>query len=305
MTLPTLDEIVLQTLDFYIRTPPPTLDLSSYSMPFVVGSGNALSTGKVLFSGKAAIFADESNFKATAAAYDQAVKKGLMTDCVVISASGEKDSVWEIELAKSLGLKTTLLTCKPNSTAATLADQVVAYKSIAEPYTYNTSTYLGMILSTTREDPSAIQKQIEALVLPKGYTNYISYAFVLADPYVNVAPMIMVKGDELFGPHVMVRAVADGHARHAKFVHRWERELVISVGVDNTYFGDPNHRWHIALPEHVSYGTVMAMTYYLVGRIQKAKPPYFMDDIEAFCKDYGPKAYAKPGEFSVIVPAND
>lgn len=305
MTLPTLDEIVLKSLDFFVQSPPPVLDLSAYSMPFVVGSGNALSTGKVLFSGKAAIFADESNFKSTAAAYDQGIKKGLITDTVVISASGEKDSVWEVELAKKLGLKTTLLTCKPNSTAAKLSNRVVAYKSIAEPYTYNTSTYLGMILSLTHEQPAEIRRAIDALILPPGFNDYTSYAFILNDMFVNVAPMIMVKGDELFGPHVMIRAVAEGHARHAKFVHRWDKELVMSVGVENLYFGDPAHRWNISLPANASFGTVLALTYYLCGMIQKTKPPYFMDDISPFCADYGPKAYDKPGEFSVMVPANE
>lgn len=304
MNLPTLDEIVLQTLDFFIQTPPPSLDLSTFSMPFVVGSGNALSTGKVLFSGKAAVFADESNFKATAKAYDQAIRKGLITQTVVISASGEKDSVWEVELAKSLGLKTTLLTCKPNSSAAKLADAVFSYKSIAEPYTYNTSTYLGMILSATHESAASMKQAITSLVLPPGYTDYTSYAFVLNDAYINVAPMLMVKGDELFGPHVMIRAVAEGHARHAKFVNRWEKELVMSIGVENLYFGHPDHRWTITLPEQASYGTVMALSYYLIGQIQRAKTPYFMQNVEAFCHDYGPKAYSKPGAFDVIVPAS-
>lgn len=305
MTLPTLDEIVLKSLDFFVHTPPPVLDLSDNTMPFVVGSGNALSTGKVLFSGKAAIFADESNFQSTTAAYDQAIKKGLINSTVIISASGEKDSVWESELSKKLGLKTTLLTCKPNSTAAKIADRVVSYKSIAEPYTYNTSTYLGMILSKTRENPAEIKTYISQLVRPVGFDLYTSYAFILNDMFVNIAPMIMVKGDELFGPHVMIRAVAEGHARHAKFVHRWDKELVMSLGVVNKYFGDPAHRWGISLPSGANFGFVMAVTYYLCGLIQKAKPPYFMENVGAFCADYGPKAYDKPGEFSVIVPANE
>lgn len=304
MTIPTLDTTVLDTLDFFTKTPPPTLDLSAFSLPFVVGSGNALNTGKILFSRQAAIFADESNFRQIAASYEPVISKGLIKDAVVISASGEKDSVWELELAKKMGLKTTLLTCKPNSTGAGIADSVYAYKSIAEPYTYNTSTYLGMVISATHESAADIKKFITGLTLFSGFDTYESYAFVLPDLYLNVGPMVEIKGDELFGPHVMIRAFPQGHARHAKFVHPWDKELVISIGDTNMFFGDPAHRWDIVLPEWASFGTVISLTYYLCGLIQKSKPDYFMQHIEAFCTDYGPKAYGKPEKFDVIVPAN-
>lgn len=304
MTLPTLDQIVLQTLDFFTKTPPPSLDISGYSMPFVIGSGNASHTGRIIFSGRAAIVGDESNFRSLAGAYKQAVDQKLIQDAIIISASGEKDSIWEVEFAKSMGLKVTLLTCKPNSSAANIADSVITYKSIAEPYTYNTSTYLGMILSTTGEQAAKIRTFIESIKLPAQFNEYEAYAFVLPDVYATVGPMIEIKRDELFGPHVMIRANSQGICRHAKFVHPWEKELVITIGDKNIYFGHPNHRFDVALPEGISFGTVIALTYYLCGVIQKAKPDYFMQHLEAFCNDYGPKAYGKPEKFDVIVPAN-
>ncbi len=303
MNIPTLDTVVLDTLDFFINNPPPTLDLSAFSLPFVVGSGNAINTGKILFSQQAAIFADESNFKSTVNAYKSVIDKGLIKDTVIISASGEKDSVWEVELAKQMNLKTTLLTCKPESSAAKIADTVLVYKSIAEPYTYNTSTYLGMVLSATGEKVEEMKKLIQSMSVVPGFNDYTSYAFVVPDAYLNVTPMIEIKGHELFGPHVMVRAFSEGHARHAKFVHPWEKELVIMLGVDNQYFGDPKHRWNIPLPTTASFGTVIALTYYLCGLIQKSKPDYFIQDIPNYCADYGPKAYGKDGTFDVIVPA--
>lgn len=305
MTIPTLDMTVMEALDFFIKTPPPTLDISKYSLPFVVGSGNAINTGKILFSGKAAIFADESNFRSIAEAYTPVIEKGLIKDAVIISASGEKDSVWELELAKKMNLHTTLLTCKPNSTGAKLADEVYAYKSIAEPYTYNTSTYLGMVLSSTNENAEEIKRSILSLPIVSGFGEYSTYSFVLPDAYLNVGPMVEIKGDELFGPHVMIRAFPQGHARHAKFVHPWEKELVITLGSENRFFGDPKHRWDIALSKDASFGSVISLTYYLCGLIQKAKPDYFMQHIEGFCTDYGPKAYGKPEKFDVIVPANE
>lgn len=305
MNLPTLDTVVLSTLDFFTHNKPPTLDLSLFTMPFVVGSGNALNTGKIIFSSRAAVYANESNFRSVVDSYGDAVKKGVIKDAVVISASGEKDSVWEVELAKQKGLKTTLLTCKPQSSAAKIAATVVAYKSIAEPYTYNTSTYLGMILSTTGEKSSDIKKIITELTIPEHFGDYTSYAFVLPDKLAGVAPMIIIKDEELFGPHLMIRAYAEGDARHAKFIHRWDKELVISLGLENNYYGDPEHRWNIQLPVGASLGTAVSVSYYLCGLIQKAKPDYFREHIEQYCTDYGPKAYGKTGSFDVIVPAND
>ena len=305
MKLPLLDEVVIQALDFFINTPPPKLDVSKFSFPFVVGSGNASHTGKIIFSGRSAILGDETTFKTHVKSYADAIEQKFIKDAVIISSSGEKDSVWEAELAKSLGLKTTLLTCKPNSTAAKIADQVFAYKSIAEPYTYNTSTYLGMILSTTNEDAGEIRAFIKALKIPKNFSTYEAYAFVLPDTYANVAPMIEIKRDELFGPHLMIRANSQGFSRHAKFVHPWEKELVISIGNKNPHFGHPDHRWFIPLPQNAGFGLVKALTYYLCGLLQRDKYPYFVENVENFCTDYGPKAYGSPQKFDVIVPAND
>ncbi len=304
MNIPTLDEIVFSSLDFFTKNPPPHFDVSGFSLPLVVGSGNAINTGKIMFSSKAAIFADESNFKTTVAAYDSVIQKELIKDAVVISASGEKDSVWEIELAKEKKLKTTLLTCKPESSAAKIADQILTYKSIAEPYTYNTSTYLGMILSTTNEGPKAISDYLKSLSIPTAFNNYDAYAFILCNKYLNVCPMISIKRDELFGPHLMIRAYTVGHARHAKFVHPWDHELVMCLGEENKYFGDPKNRWDIKIPPWSSFGTMIALSYYICGLIQRAKPDYFGEDIEKYCLDYGPKAYGKEGAFEVIVPAN-
>jgi len=304
MEIINLDENVIKALDFFAQNQPPKLDLSKFKMPFVVGSGNAYNTGTILFSDQASVFADESNFKSLIAAYDEAIQKGLITQALVISASGEKDSVWEVEAAKAKGLATTLLTCDGNSSAAKIADEVLAYRKIAEPYTYNFSTYVGMILSATGEDPAEIKKLIEGVKFPENFSAYESYAFVMPDKFINICPMLDIKKSELFGPHLSLRAFPEGHARHAKFVIPTEKELVISLGVENKYYGHPDHRWSISLPETASFGTVLSLTYYIVGKIQAAKPSYFKENIEAYCTDYGPKAYGKDTPFEVIVPGN-
>lgn len=304
MEIPGLDTVVLETLDFFSRNRPPELDLSDYGFPFVVGSGNAYNTGAILFSGRSAVLADESTFRSLIDAYRPAIRQGLITQAMIISASGEKDSVWEIELAKEHGLGTTLLTCKPESSAARVADRVLAYRSIAEPYTYNTSTYLGMILSVTGEETSDIRDALEHLTLPRGFDGYSAYSFVLPDSFSAICPMLEIKRDELFGPHLPLRAFPAGHARHAKFVIPSETELVIGIGTDTTCFGHPDHRWNIDISANAGFGFVLALTYFLTGKIQASKPPYFKEHIEAYCHDYGPKAYGKDAPFDTIVPGN-
>lgn len=299
-----LNENVLRALDFFSENIPPKLELEEYKLPFVVGSGNAYNTGRIIFSGRSAIFADESNFKSAIESYKEAIEKGLITQAVVISASGEKDSAWEVELAKKYNLKTTLLTCDGNSSAAKMAGVVLVYRKIAEPYTYNVSTYLGMILSTTGEKAGDIKKKIEALEFPQNFSEYISYSFVLPDKFGEICPMIDIKESELFGPYLNLRAFPEGHARHAKFVVPSKKELVIGVDADSRYFGHPDHRWNIDLDNSAGFAEMLSLTYFITGKIQEAKPPYFKENVENYCNDYGPKAYGKDAPFEVIVPGN-
>lgn len=300
----TLDEDVISTLDFFSSNPVPDFNIEKYELPFVVGSGNAYNTGLILFSQKAAVFADESNFKELVHAFESAIESKLIKHAVIISASGEKDSVWELELAKKSGLLAILLTTKKNSSAAKIAEEVIVFESIDEPYTYNTSTYMGMILSSTKEDPKKIKEFINQLNFPDNFNNYESYSFVVPDKYLNICPMLDIKKSELFGSNISLRAFSQGHARHAKFVIRSKNELVITLGEENKYFGEPDCRWDIPISEEVDFASVMAITYYIVGKIQSIKKPYFMENIENYVTDYGPKAYGSEKPFDLIVPGS-
>lgn len=305
-TITNLDKTVFDTLDFFATNPPPVFDVESYNLPFVVGSGNAYNTGLILFSEKSAIFADESNFKKIAAAYEKAIQSKMITQAVVISASGGKDSVWELELAKQYGLETTLLTTKAGSDAAKIADKLFVFKSIAEPYTYNTSTYMGMIMAATRENPTEIKNYIASITIPENFGDFSAYSFVLPDKFMPVCPMLEIKKSELFGPKLSLRAFSQGHARHAKFVVRDKGELVISVGQKNDFYGEPESRWDIFPPDSFSFAGIMALTYFIVGKIQNSKPQYFKENIVNYVSDYGPKAYGpetKP--FELIVPGTE
>ena len=300
-----LSENVIQALDFLGNTTIPEVNLSVFELPFVVGSGNAYNTGLILFSETAAIVADESTYKQLLQAYGKAIKSGMIQDAVIISASGEKDSVWEVDESKKQGLHTTLLTTKAGSSAAKIADTVHVFQSIAEPYTYNVSTYMGMMLAVTKENPEEIKSYIEKLAYPSDFTKYDAYSFVLPDNYASICPMIDIKKSELFGPLLSLRAFPEGHARHAKFVIRTDKELVITIGSENKFYGHPKHRWNIKFPQSLSFAGMMALTYAIVGKIQDSKPPYYKEHIENYCKDYGPKAYGKDTPFEVVVPGSN
>ena len=298
-----LDDIVLAALDFFSKNEPVKLGAKEFKFPLVVGSGNAYNTGKIIFGNNSAIFATESDFKSVIKQYEPLIKSKTISEVVVISASGEKDSVWELELAKKSGLKTVLITCSGDSSAAKIADQVFTYRKLPEPYTYNTSTYLGMILSATSEKAETIKKTIKKIKVPRKFKQYQSYSFILPDKFGSLAPMLDIKRHELFGPKVSLRAFSFGEARHAKFVVRDKKELVISFG-KNLYFGEPESRWEINLPDGSDYGTMMAVTYHLVGLIQKSKPDYYKKNIIRFCNNDGYKAYGSTTPFDVIVPGN-
>ncbi len=300
--LPNLDETVISALDFFIKNKPPRLNLKPFSLPLVVGSGNAFNTARIIFSGRPAIIGNESNFKKILNGYKKLIKNKIIDRAVIISASGEKDSVWEVGAAKKSGLKTTLLTCQAESTAAKSADQVIVYKKLPEPYTYNVSTYLGIILSAGREEARNIKEYLLKLKLTKNLKKYTSYSFILPDEFSAVAPMLEIKRDELFGSHVLLRAFSFGEARHAKFVNNSDKELVISFG-KNKYFGQRQNRLEIKIPKNAGSGFMMALGYYLIGRIQGVKPAFFKKNIAAFCKN-GPKAFSSNKPFDVIVAGN-
>lgn len=301
--LDTLNLTVLKALDFFQKNPVTKLNLKKYSFPLVVGSGNAYNTGLAIFGNQKAIFANESNFKEILKRYRDLIKNKTITQAIIISASGEKDSIWEVKAAKKVGLKTVLLTCSPKSSAAKLTDEIHIFHKLPEPYTYNTSTYLGMIMSATGEKAREITNSILNLKLPKNFKHYQSYAFILPDEWGSVTPMLEIKKSELFGPNLSLRAFSYGEARHAKFVIREKNELVISFG-KNEYFGDPKHRLEILPSRKAAKAWAMALSYFLIGLIQASHPDYFRANIEKFCTDYGYKAYPDSKPFPVIVPGN-
>ncbi|MFA5183926.1 MAG: hypothetical protein WC456_00185 [Patescibacteria group bacterium] len=298
--LPNLNESVLRGLDFFIKNKLPGLKLKKSSAGFVIGSVNAYNTGRMLFGDRAAFFADEGNFLRQLKIYGSLIKNGTIKEATIISASGEKDAIWEIKAAKRAGLRTALLTCNPDSTGARLADRTFSFPKSPEPYSYNFSTYLGMILDATGEKPAAIKAFLKKIKLPRNFSAYRYFTFILPDRYRPIVDMINVKDDELFGPYSSLRAYSEGNARHAKFICQSTRELVIAFG-QNKFFGLPKNRWDIKLPKDADFATLISASYYLIGFIQASRPPYFKKGLADYCLKTGPKPYGRKKPFPIIV----
>lgn len=281
-SLPDLDVVTLGALELFSKISLPTLPLEQFKHPLVLGSGNAEVAGRIIFAQHDAIYADESTYEAKLS-----LLNGEEKSAVIISASGSKHSV---EIAKTLeerGVRVWLITNTDHSAAAdfVLPEHTIVLPKNREPYTYNTSTYMSMILAATHEDPSTIHSHIVkevAPVVPDNLQSYDSFYFLLPPELIGVKHMLMTKFDELFGSKVSARVFTYGQTMHAKTVVPNDRELFISLGVENNQFGAEQNRLAIPLLEQAGPAAAMAIGYYVIGHIQKQHPPYFKQEIAGY-----------------------
>ena len=277
--LPDLDVCVLGALELFHKEKLPNVKIS-YKRPMVVGSGNAEATGRIMFHDKDAVFANESNV-------EEKLKNITHIDGVVlISASGAKHAPIIAKLAKKkYKKKVTLITNTPDAHAAEFSDTVYVFPDQKEPYTYNTSTYMGMILGNTGEDPKKIYDFITQKVccLPyPDFSAYDHYFLILPNKYgTGLKRMFEVKFIELFGRKLSRDIETVDYMKHAVTVVP-SNDLFISFGEKNVYWGKKKNRLCIPLPKWASYGTMMAIGYYVIGQIQKQHPPWFKKNIKRY-----------------------
>jgi len=280
-SIPDLDVVVLGALELFTDIELPQLNFSHLQKPLVLGSVNAYMTAQIVFSDTVAVFADEGSYKETFA------KSDGIDGCVVFSASGSKHAVAMVNDMLQEGLEVHLVTNTSGSPASgLLSDEFVhVFPKNREPYTYNTSTYLSTILGKTNEDASEIAEFIMKEVSPKllrNFGDYSAFTILIPSRFEHARPMLRTKFDELFGPMITGRVFTDEEVKHAKTVVTSGDELFISFGVRNDYYGVPKNRLQIPLPDKANYGAVLAVSYFVVGHIQKAHPPYFKNNIEKY-----------------------
>ena len=280
-SIPDLDVVVLGALELFADTELPKLDFSHLKKPLVLGSVNAFQTAKIVFLDSAAVFANEGSYK------EVYVKNEGIDGVVVFSASGSKHAVAMVEGLQKEGLEVHLVTNTPSSPAGTLLteEHVHVFPKNREPYTYNTSTYLSTILGKTGENANEITEFIMKEVSPKllrNFGDYSAYTLLIPSRFEHARAMLRTKFDELFGPNLTGRVFTDEEVKHAKTVVTSGDELFISFGIENNYYGLVKNRLQIPLPTNVDYGAMIAVSYFVVGKIQAAYPPYFKQGIEQY-----------------------
>ena len=284
-SIPDLDVAVLGALELFQKEKIPQIDLP-YQKPLVVGSGNAEATGRIIFENFDAVFASESN-------YEQKLKNIKNIDGIVlISASGEKHAPIIAKTAKKYGKHVTLITNSLNSSASRELDKIHKYDEYIfpknrEPYTYNTSTYMGMILGHTKEDPAKIYKfikeDVDFIEFPD-FSSYDKFYLIVPPQFSGIIRMLQVKFIELFGRMIARDIETSEYMRHATTIVP-ANELFISFGDKNNTWGKPENRLNIPLPDNCGYGAMMAIGYYIIGKIQESHPPYFKKNIVKYTKE--------------------
>jgi hypothetical protein len=283
-SLPDLDVVTLGALELFTDVDLPDVDLHQFKRPLVVGSGNAAVTGKLMFDDVDAIFADESS-------YIQKLDTMRVIDgAFVISASGGKHAVQIVKELAERSIPTILLTNNEDAPAAAFmpAASVHVFPKNREPYTYNTSTYMGMILSKTCEDPQGILDFIQtniAPIIPQDLASHEAFFLIVPEEFTNVRELFQTKFDELFGPRVMGRIFTTEQTKHAKTVIPLQSELFISFGKENLVFGSSANRLTIPLPHNSSYAAMMAIGYFVIGHIQKQLQPFYKERIAAYAQE--------------------
>lgn len=280
--MPDLHECVLGALEFFRSVEIPEIKLP-YKHPLIVGSGNAEATGRIIFKDIDAVFASESNF-------EQKLESIKSIDGVVlISASGGKHAPVIAKIAKKYKKHITLLTNNYYAEAEKLLDHKHKYDLFIfphqrEPYTYNTSTYMSMILGKTNENSEDIYKFInsstEKIRFPK-LDKYDKFYLIIPPQFAGIKRMLEIKFIELFGRQIAHTIETSEYVRHATTVVPSD-ELFISFGEKNTTFGLPKQRVFVPLPDNADYAAMMAIAYFIIGKIQKSHPPYFKRYIKPY-----------------------
>lgn len=276
--LPDLDTVVIGALELFQNAKLPEVTVP-FRRPLVVGSGNAASTGRIIFNQSDAVFANESS-------YLSALNRvGDIDGAVIISASGGKHAIAIAKTLKEKGLPTVLFTNNPDAPAAKYFDEdsVRIFPKNREPYTYNTSTYLGMVLADTGEKASEIKSFIATHIsndLESTFSSSTAFTFILPGEYEELTNMLRTKFDELFGPKVVGRFFIAEEVKHAKTVIEDNDEIFINF-TDRPL--GKSRELMLSLPN--GYGSAMATTYYVVGLVQRSQPPYFKNNIARYCEE--------------------
>ena len=160
-SLPDLDVVTLAALELFENTQLPVLNVNRFRHPLVLGSEGALATARAIFANQNVVFANENN-------YEAAIFSGEVDGAYIFSASGSKHAVTFAKALSQRDIPTVLVTNTKRSPAEIASPEmdVRVFPKNREPYTYNASTYMGMLLAATGENPTEIKDFIINKVAP-------------------------------------------------------------------------------------------------------------------------------------------
>jgi hypothetical protein len=284
-SLPNLDTVVMGALELFSNIELPKINTAVYKKPLVVGSGNAEATAKIVYAKSEAIFASESNFEQKLIDFPE------IDGVVIVSASGSKHAPVIAKVAKRYNKHVSLITNTADSPASLELDNLHEYDQYVlpknrEPFTYNTSTYMGMILGATGENPATIADFIKTNTAEVNFpdlSQFNKYYFIVPNRFSGIIRMLQIKFIELFGRNVANTIETVDYVIHATALVPSD-ELFVSFGEPNTTWGVEHNRITVPLPENCDYAAMMAIGYWTVGQIQKAQPQYFKQNVEAYCQ---------------------
>ena len=187
--IPDLDTCVFGALELFHKEKIPQINIS-YQRPLVVGSGNAEVTGRIIFHDTDAVFASESSV-------EEKLKTIKNIDgVVIISASGGKHAPIIAKLVKKYKKSVTLFTNNEKAETKKYVDEIFVFPKQREPYTYNTSTYLGMILGKTKERPKEIYNFINEKLSKLNFDilrDYDKYFLIISSEFEPIKRMFQIK----------------------------------------------------------------------------------------------------------------
>jgi hypothetical protein len=283
-----LDQCVVNALELFMdpATVFPKPNLDQFKRPLVVGSGNAIATGRIIFDSKDAVFADESGYVGKLDAIDS------IDGVVLFSASGGKHAPIIAKEVKGRGKKVVLFTCNPSPSAKDDVNELHVFPSRPEPYTYNTCTYMGMLMACMIDDPKAEARRIldhlHNVVDPilkkwgKRLDAYAAFYLLVPEEFDLIRVMLTTKFVELFARRIPRDVFTWEQSKHATTVVETPKELFLAFGRENTTLG--KERLNLPLPENPTYPAIMATAYYVIGKLQTQKPPWFKEGVEPFAK---------------------
>lgn len=245
-----------------------TLEFPATNFDVLAGSQSAFCAGVAMHRHAGRPFAGIKEADAKGGidrAKDFFLWNGLKIGATIVSSTGSRNIVPVAEYARFKALlPVSVITCTRNSEVAQRMGREIheipvpgkepgSYltEDILEPPTVNTVTYGRMLQGVTHEDISLIDQEVRNLPRPPGggYSRYRAFSFLLPDDMPDIAEMVDWKFNEIFGRRVPARATYWTNFMHGGGINDAEDELYVSFGVDNPYFGKPENRHVIELPD--------------------------------------------------------